>query len=212
MGNGREVKENIMQNDFHTMIKEIKEYAKREKIPIMLDDGIDYLTTFIIKHQITKVLEVGTAIGYSAIMMAISNKNLKITTIERDENRYLEALKNIKKFGLEDRITLIFNDALEVSLTEKFDLIFLDGAKGKNIAFFENFEKNLAPNGYFITDNINFHGYVSKDEEEIKSRNLRGLVRKIKNYINYLQESDTYVTEFLEIGDGIAVTRRKEVG
>lgn len=201
-----------MQNDFHAMIKEIKEYAKEEKIPIMLDDGIDYLTTFIVKHQITKVLEVGTAIGYSAIMMAISNKNLKITTIERDESRYLEALKNIKKFGLEDRITLIFNDALEVSLTEKFDLIFLDGAKGKNIDFFENFEKNLAPNGYFITDNINFHGYVSKDEVEIKSRNLRGLVRKIKNYINYLQESETYVTEFLEIGDGIAVTRRKEVG
>lgn len=212
MENGIEVKEKVMQNDFHAMIKEIKEYAKEEKIPIMLDDGIDYLTTFILKHQITKVLEIGTAIGYSAIMMAIANKNLKITTIERDESRYLEALKNIKKFGLEDRITLIFNDALEVSLTEKFDLIFLDGAKGKNIDFFENFEKNLAPNGYFITDNINFHGYVSKDEGEIKSRNLRGLVRKIKNYINYLQESDTYVTEFLDIGDGIAVTRRKEVG
>jgi len=201
-----------MQNDFQAMIKELKEYAQREKVPIMLDDGIDYLTTFILKHQITKVLEVGTAIGYSAIMMALSNKNLKITTIERDENRYLEALKNVKKFGLEDRITLIFNDALDVYLNEEFDLIFLDGAKGKNIDFFEHFEKNLNDNGYFVTDNINFHGYVSKEEEEIKSRNLRGLVRKIKNYINYLQESNTYVTEFLDIGDGIAVTRRKEVG
>lgn len=201
-----------MIGKFHSMIKEIKEYARKENVPIMLDDGIDFLTTFILKHQITSVLEVGTAIGYSAIMMVLSSPTLKIVTIERDEARYLEALKNIKKFDLENRITLIFNDALDVSLTDKFDLIFLDGAKGKNIDFIEHFEKNLKDDGYFITDNINFHGYVQKDENEIKSRNLRGLVRKIKSYIGYLKESDKYCTEFYEVGDGIAVTSKKEVG
>ena len=201
-----------MIGKFHTMIKEIKEYASKENVPIMQDAGIEFLTTFILKHQITKVLEVGTAIGYSAIMMALSSPNLKIITIERDEERYLEALKNIKKFDLENRITLIFGDALDVNLDDKFDLIFLDGAKGKNIDFLEHFEGNLEEYGFFITDNINFHGYVKKDESEIKSRNLRGLVRKIKKYIDYLKNSNIYTTKFYEIGDGIAVTNKKEVG
>lgn len=199
-----------MQN--YLLIKELKEYAKLNDVPIMQDEGIDFLTTFIIKNQINSVLEVGTAIGYSAIMMALANPKLKVVTIERDEERYLEALKNVKKFDLEDRITLLFNDALDVTLKEKFDLIFLDGAKGQNINFFEHFERNLEDEGYFVTDNIGFHGYVEKDESEIKSRNLRGLVRKIKAYIEYLKENPNYITTFYEKGDGIAVTQKKEIG
>ena len=191
------------------IIKEIKDYAEEENVPIMQNEGIEFLTDFITKNNITKILEVGTAIGYSAIRMALVNPRIKIVTIERDEARYLEAVKNVKKMGLEDRITLVFKDALEVNLNEKFDLIFLDGAKGQNINFFEHFEKNLDQDGYVITDNINFHGYVKKDESEIKSRNLRGLVRKIKDYINYLKTSIKYETTFYEKGDGISVTRRK---
>ena len=191
------------------IIKKIKDYAEDENVPIMQDEGINFLTDFITKNNVTKILEVGTAIGYSAIMMALVNPRIKIVTIERDESRYLEAVKNVKKMGLEDRITLIFKDALEVNLNEKFDLIFLDGAKGQNINFFEHFEKNLDSDGFVITDNINFHGYVKKDESEIKSRNLRGLVRKIKDYINYLKTSIKYETVFYEKGDGISVTRRK---
>jgi predicted O-methyltransferase YrrM len=191
-------------------VKKVKKYAELEKVPIMLDDGIDFLTSFISKNQIETVLEIGTAIGYSSIMMCIENPKVKVVTIERDEERYMEALKNIKEFGFEDRITPIFKDALDVKLKEKFDLIFLDGAKGQNINFIEHFEDNLAKGGYFITDNINFHGYVDKDEEEIKSKNLRGLVRKIKAYKDYLINSDKYDTEFLDIGDGIAVTKAKK--
>ena len=191
------------------IIKNIKDYANEENVPIMQDEGIEFLTDFIAKNNITKILEVGTAIGYSAIMMASVNPKIKVTTIERDEARYLEAVKNVKKMGLEDRITLVFKDALEVNLNEKFDLIFLDGAKGQNINFFEHFEKNLGSDGFVITDNINFHGYVKKDESQIKSRNLRGLVRKIKDYINYLKSSIKYETVFYEKGDGISVTRRK---
>lgn len=194
----------------YTMIKEMKEYAKINDVPIMQDEGIDFLTTFILKNQTTRVLEVGTAIGYSAIMMALAHPKLKVVTIERDEQRYLEALKNVKKFGLEDRITLLFKDALDVNLHEKFDLIFLDGAKGQNINFFEHFERNLDDGGFIITDNISFHGYVEKDESEIKSRNLRGLVRKIKAYIEYLKTNPNYITTFYDKGDGISVTQRKE--
>ena len=93
----------------YALIKEIKEYAIQNKVPIMRQDGIDFLTTFIIKHQIKNVLELGTAIGYSAIMMTLCSPNLKVTTIERDEERYLEAIKNVKKLDLEDRITLIMS-------------------------------------------------------------------------------------------------------
>jgi predicted O-methyltransferase YrrM len=191
------------------MINELKEDARRRDIPIMQDEGIEFLTTFIIKYQINSVLEIGTAVGYSAIMMALANPKLKVVTIERDEERYLEALKNVKKFNLEDRITLLFNDALNLKLNDKFDLIFLDGAKGQNVNFFEHFERNLNEDGFIVTDNIDFHGYVKKDESEIKSRNLRGLVRKIKDYINYLKSSIKYETIFYEKGDGISVTRRK---
>ena len=189
-------------------IKEIKEYAEKENVPIMQDDGIEFLTTFIIKNQVKTVLEIGTAIGYSAIKMALSSPNLRVVSIERDEKRYLEAVKNIKKVQLEDRITLIFKDALDVKLEDKFDLIFIDAAKSQSIHFFEQFERNLNDRGYIVTDNLNFHGYVFKKEEEIKSKNLRALVRKIKDYHKYLEENKKFKTEFYDIGDGISVSYR----
>ena len=198
-----------MVDNAYSMLRELKEYAKNNSVPIMQDEGIDYLTTFVIKHQITNVLEIGTAIGFSAISMALANPKLKITSIERDETRYLEAIKNIKKFNLEDRITLLFNDALEVKLDDVFDLIFIDAAKGQNRKFFEKFEKNLSDEGFIITDNMKFHGYVDKDESEIKNRNLRGLVRKIREYKEFLEKNEEYKTKFYDLGDGIAVTSKR---
>ena len=196
-----------MTNVYET-IKEIREYAEKNNVPIMMDDGIKYLINYINKNQVKSVLEIGTAIGYSAKMMALSNKDLFITTIERDEKRYLEALKNIKKLNLENRITLVFNDALDANIPEKFDLIFIDAAKAQSIKFFEKFEKNLNPDGTIITDNIKFHGLVDKKEEEIESRNLRALVRKVKNYIEFLRTNEHYKTEFLDIGDGLSVSKK----
>lgn len=190
-------------------IKELKDYALENNIPIMQDSGIDFLTTFIIKKQIKNILEIGTAIGYSAIMMALTSSDVHITTIERDETRYMEALKNIKKFNLEDRITLIFNDALNVKLDGDFDLIFIDAAKGKNKDFFEHFESNLSMNGYIITDNMDFHGYVSMEESEIPSKNIQGIVRKIKDYIYFLENHMLYKTTIYKVGDGVAVTERR---
>lgn len=194
----------------YEIINEIRTYAKEEKVPIMMDDGLKFLIEYISKNKIKSVLEIGTAIGYSSIMMALSNPSLTITTIERDEKRYLEALKNIKKLNLEDRITLIFNDALDVNLSEKYDLIFIDAAKAQSIKFFEKFEKNLNPSGTIVTDNLKFHGLVDKDEEEIESRNLRALVRKIKEYISFLKGNINYKTDFYELGDGISVSKRIE--
>ena len=194
------------------IIKEIKEYAIENKIPIMNQEGIDFLTTFIIKYQIKNILEIGTAIGYSSIMMTLCGPNIKVTTIERDEQRYLEAIKNIKKLNLEDRISLIFNDALKTKIEGKYDLIFIDAAKAQNIKFFELFERNLNDGGFIITDNMYFHGLVNKNEKEIKSRNVRGIVRKIKDYITFLKNNDNYNTTIYDIGDGIAVSEKKTRG
>lgn len=190
-------------------IESIKKYATINNVPIMQDSGINYLTNYIKKYNIKHILEIGTAIGYSAIMMCLVNDDIVVTTIERDEKRYLEAIKNVKKFKLEDRINLIYKDALEVNLNEKYDLIFIDAAKAQNTNFFERFERNLCDGGTIITDNMNFHGLVFKDESEIESRNLRQLVRKVKNYKVFLLENKNYETEFLDIGDGIAISVRK---
>lgn len=190
-------------------ISEIKSYAKENNVPIMMDDGIDFLTSLIRQRKVKNILEVGTAIGYSAIMMALVNDDIKITSIEKDDKRYFEAIKNVKKFNLEDRITLIYNDALEIKLKDKYDLIFIDAAKSKNQDIFEHFVRNLSDKGVVVTDNLSFHGFVNKETNEIKNRNIRGLVRKIKNYISFLNQNDDYKTVFYEIGDGISVTIKK---
>lgn len=199
-----------MTKEIYQDIAEIKKYAIDNKVPIMQDEGIDFLTNYINENNIKTILEIGTAIGYSAIMMALSNPNVKITSVERNHENYLQAVKNIKKFNLEKRITLIFNDALDVNITDKFDLIFLDAAKAQNIKFFEKFEYNLNKKGTIITDNIYFHGLVDKDEALIESRNVRGIVRKLKLYIKFLEANDNYDTEILRLGDGISISVRKD--
>lgn len=188
------------------LIKEMKEYAEDNNVPIITDEGIDYIRNYIKENNIKRILEVGAAIGYSSILMALTDDEITITTIERDEKRYLEAVKNIKKFHLEERITLLYKDAFDVELDEEFDLVFIDAAKAQNTRFFEKFSKNLAKQGTIITDNMNFHGLV-EDESKIESRNLRALIRKVKAYHDFLENNEDYKTIFLNIGDGLAVSK-----
>ena len=105
-------------------------------------------------------------------------------------------------------IDLVFNDAMNVNVQDKYDIIIIDAAKGKNEAFFEKFKFNLKPNGLIITDNIEFHGLVGKSDE-ITSKNLRGLVSKIEKYIKFLEENKEFETSFVQIGDGLAVSKRR---
>lgn len=190
-------------------ILDIKKYAKDKNVPIMMDDGIKFLTNYIKETKRYNILEIGTAIGYSSILMALQDENIKVTTIEKDEVRYKEALKNIKNLGLDGRINPIFNDALNVTLNDTYDLIFIDAAKSKNEEFFIKFSNNLKDNGVIITDNINFHGLTNKDLNEIKSRDLRGLVRKIKNYKEFLINNKAYKTTFYDVGDGISISKKR---
>ena len=190
------------------VLEEIETYAKENNIPIMMKDGIDFLTNYIKENSIKNILEIGSAIRYSAIKMALVDSDIHVTTIERDVNRYNEALKNIKKLNLEDRISVILADAFDVELDECFDLIFIDAAKAQYIKFFNKFDLNLKKGGVIFSDNLNFHG-LTHTTDFIESRNVRGLVRKLNQYIDFLKENKNYNTNFYDIGDGISISIKK---
>ena len=189
------------------MLKKIEKYARKYNVPIMEKEGINFLTNFIKENNISNILEIGTAIGYSAIKMALVDENIKIISIERDIERYNEAVKNVKKFNLEQRIKVINDDAFNVDLNDKFDLIFIDAAKAQSTKFFLKFENNLQDNKFIVTDNLKFHGLVNSDEK--LSKNLRQLTKKIKDYISFLKNNENYETVFYDIGDGISISKKR---
>ena len=157
------------------ILKEIEDYAIKWNVPIMQDSSLSYIENLIKSENINNVLEIGTAIGYSAIRMSLVG--CKVTSVERDLDRYNKALQNVNKINLDKSIKLIFSDAFDTNIKDKFDMILIDAAKGKNIDFINKFKSNLNNNGLIIIDNVDFHGLVGKSSE-IKSRNLRSLVSK----------------------------------
>ncbi len=193
-------------------ILEMEQYAKEHNVPIIEKDSIKLIRNYIKlnKDNVKSILEIGTAIGYSGILMVTAGENIELTTIERDEKNYLEALKNIKKCGLERQIEVVFQDALDVNLIGRtYDLIFIDAAKGQYIKFFEKFSHYLSPNGVIISDNINFHGLVGNKKDDM-SKNLKSLVTKIENYIDFLRSNKEFTTKFYDIGDGLSVSYRNK--
>lgn len=189
-------------------MKELEEYAKINNIPIMQKDGILYLINYIKENNIKNILEIGSAIGYSSIMMASINSDIRITTIERDKDRYDLAVSNIKKYNLDKQINIIYGDAVDTDITGMYDLIFIDAAKGKNIFFFEKYKNNLVKGGTIITDNLSFHGLV-EDSDLVKTKNQRGIVNKIKDFISFLDNSEEFATEYIPVGDKIAISKRR---
>ena len=187
------------------LIKEMQSYAKDNNVPIMISDTLFYIDNIIKDNNYKSILEIGTAIAYSTIYLR-SNNNIKICSIERDKNRYDIACYNVKKSKLSG-IDLIYADALEIDIKEKYDLIIIDAAKSQNIKFFEKYKNNLNDNGIIIVDNMNFHGFVGKSSE-IKSRNLRGLIRKLEAFWQYIDNQTEFSVMHLDIGDGIVVCKK----
>lgn len=192
-------------------ILEMEKYALENNVPIIEKKSIAFIMKYIKNHEIKNILEIGSAIGYSAILMASSTQEAQVTTIERDEVRYMECLKNVKKCGMEKKINVVFQDALELNLSEelKYDLIFIDAAKGQYTKFFEKYKNFLSDKGTIITDNINFHGYVGSSSKLDKG-NLKSLVEKIEGYVTFLKENKEFDTKFYDIGDGLSVSTWKE--
>lgn len=189
-------------------LKMIEDEARKRGIPLMLDDGMDFMLEYIYKNNVKSILEIGSAIGWSSMKMALVSSDISVVTIEKDIDRYNEALCNINDMNLGSRISIYNMDACEFETDKKFDLIFIDASKGKNKLFFEKFCNNLTEKGVIITDNLSFHGLVQNDSL-IKTKNQRGLVNKIKDYISFLENNAEYVTEFVNIGDGISISKKK---
>lgn len=190
-------------------IFQMERYAEANNIPIIELDSIKFIMKYIKLNNVKSVLEIGTAIGYSAILMANASADVEITTIEKDEKRYREAVKNVNACGLDKRIDVVYNDALEVNLAgHSYDLIFIDAAKGGYIKYFEKFCNYLNPGGVIITDNLKFHGLV-KNKNMVKSKNLKGIVDKIEKYIEFLDNNKDYITKYYDIGDGLSVSFKR---
>ena len=188
-------------------ILDIKEYAKENNVPIMQDAGIDFMCDYIKNNNIKSILEIGSAIGYSAIRFASINDDIKVTTIERDDSRYNEAVKNISSMNLDSRITIYHDDALEINIKDKFDMIFIDAAKSQYIKFFLKYKNNLNDNGVIFSDNLKFHGFV--DHPELThNRNTRQLVGKIRKYVDFLKDNEEFTTSFYDIGDGVSISKK----
>ncbi len=197
--------------DREPAIVEIEKYARDHGVPIMELVGIEAMLQFLRLVGPKSILEVGTAIGYSAIRMAEALPNVRIVTIERDKIRYDKAIENIEKMQLQERITVIFGDALEtgdqVTQYGSFDCIFIDAAKGQYTRFFELYSPMLTQNGVVFSDNILFRGLVAKNN--IEDRRHRSLVEKIKGYNKWLMNHTDFDTTILTVGDGIAISRKR---
>lgn len=189
------------------LINKIREYGINNDVPIMSVESIETISKIIKDNNVKNILEIGTAIAYSTICFASIDGVKKITSIERDKIRFNIAENNVKKSNL-NNIELICDDALNTSFNDKYDLIIIDAAKSQNKRFFEKYKYNLNENGIIIVDNLDFHGYVGRSSE-IKSRNLRQMVRKIEKFIEFLDENKEFDVQYIEVGDRLGVCKKK---
>ena len=193
---------------------EMKQYAQDFDVPIIQDQGLELMLQLLRIKQPQSILEIGTAIGYSSLMMARHLPNTHIVSIERDPKRYNEAIAYHERSTIKEQVTLIEADALEIANEElpiqKYDVIFIDAAKAQYQKFFEKYEPLLKEDGMIISDNLIFHGHIF-DNNQKQSRNLKQLVRKINRYNDWLANHPNYDTLLLPIGDGVAISIKKKV-
>ena len=188
-------------------LQKIKEKALENNVPIIMDDTLEYIYELYSDKSISSILEIGTAVGYSAICFTnILKDNGFVDTIERDETRVLEAKENIKLAEVENQINIISGDAVEIlpGINKKYDMVFIDAAKGKYPFFLKEALRMLDDNGIILADNILYKGYVMSDYNKHKQRTA---VRNLREYIKKVTENPNLETEILELGDGLAVSR-----
>lgn len=190
-------------------LEEIKQKALEDHIPIIMDDTLEEVAKILKEKKPKRILEIGTAVGYSAICFSkYLSEDGYIDTIERDEERVEEARQNIKDLKLEDRIHIFEGDALEIlpTLTGKYDIAFIDAAKGKYPIFLQEALRMLENDGIIIADNILYKGYTLSDYNKHKQRTA---VRGLREYLKTLEEMANMETEILNVGDGLAVSKLK---
>lgn len=187
----------------------IKKKALEDKVPIIMDDTLEVIAKILDEIKPKKILEIGTAVGYSAICFSeYLQENGKIDTIERDTERVKEARKNIKKAEVEEKINIYEGDAVEIlpTLNDEYDVVFIDAAKGKYPFFLNQALRMIKPGGVIFADNILYKGYIMSDYNKHKQRTA---VRNLREYIAEITNNEKLETEILEVGDGLAISKTK---
>ncbi len=190
-------------------LQKIKEKALEEHIPIIMDDTLEVIQKILIEAKPNKILEIGTAVGYSAICFSeFLSESGKIDTIERETDRVKQAKENIKLTDVEDKINIYEGDAVEIlpTLNEKYDIVFIDAAKGKYPFFLKEAIRMINKNGIIIADNVLYKGYVMGDYNKHKQRTA---VRNLREYIKEVTENENIETQILEVGDGLAISKMR---
>lgn len=184
---------------------EIEQFAHEHHVPIMMKDGIEFILMQIRNQGYTQILELGTAIGYSAIRMASLSDKIHIVTLENDPERAALAVQNIEEAGLASQIEVIVQDIEVFSTHCKYDLIFVDAAKAQYARYLEQFKNNLAEGGVFVFDNLNFHGMV-EDPSLTENKGTLQMLKKLRRFRDQLMNSPELITQFYpEVGDGVAI-------
>ena len=190
-------------------LKKIKERALEEHVPIIMDDTLETMGRYLREKKPKRILEIGTAVGYSAICFTdFLSSDGKIDTIEREVERVKEARKNVEKVGVADKIKIYEGDAIDIlpTLKEKYDVVFIDAAKGKYPFFLKEALRLINKKGIIFADNILYKGYVFSDYNKHKQRTA---VRNLREYIKEVSENPDLETEILEVGDGLAISKIK---
>ena len=188
-------------------LSKIKQKALENHIPIIMDDTLDIVTKILLEYKPKRILEIGTAVGYSAICFSeYLQENGTIDTIERDTERVQEARENIKKVEVQDKINIYEGDAVEIlpTLQEKYDIIFIDAAKGKYPFFLSQALRMSHKGTIIIADNVLYKGYVMSDYNKHKQRTA---VRNLREYISEITNNEKLETKILEVGDGLAISK-----
>ena len=188
-------------------LEKIKTKAIEDKVPIIMDDTLEVVAKILTEIKPNKILEIGTAVGYSAICFSeYLQENGKIDTIERDTERVKEARENIKKAEVEDKINIYEGDAVEIlpTLNDEYDVVFIDAAKGKYPFFLNQALRMIRQGGVIIADNVLYKGYVMSDYNKHKQRTA---VRNLREYIAEITNNDKLETKILEVGDGLAISK-----
>ena len=194
----------------YELLKEIEDYGRSNKIPILLNDSLEYISNLLLQIKPRRILEIGTAIGFSAINFSkFLTDDGRIDTIEIESLRVEQALENIEKVGVSDKIRVIEGDALDILpyLNEMYDVIFIDAAKGKYNEFFEHALRLCKKGGYIIADNVLYKGMVISDYNKHKQRTA---VNKLRIFIESVLNNNQLESKLLDIGDGLMVCKIKE--
>ena len=192
-------------------LEKIKSKALEDHIPIIMDDTLAVIEEELKLFKPKRILEIGTAVGYSAICFSeVLAEDGKIDTIEREEERVIEAKENIKRAEVEDKINIIQGDAVEIlpTLNEKYDMVFIDASKGKYPFFLKEALRMLATNGIIFADNVLYKGYVLSDYNKHKQRTAVRNLREFLRELNELHENKQFDIKVLEVGDGLAIAKK----